>query len=158
MIRKKTPAWGFECVYFETAETRSSNTLFICHRLQAALILAVFLHRQTTLRSSVAAAFLPGLLLGPLSIPTCCWNTVYTLSITVSRGPTNLPGSAGSMLRKYTPLINVVATLQGKVFLYLTIKTNHMRIRVLRNTIYLFMFCGSIPWHNLCFWSVWNLN
>lgn len=102
--------------------------------------------------------FLPGLLLGPLSIPTCCWNTVYTLSITVPRGPTNSPGSAGSVHRKYTPLINVVATLQGKVFLYLTIKTNHMRIRVLRNTIYLFMFCGSIPWHNLCFLSVWNLN
>lgn len=115
MILRKTPAWWFECDDFKTAETRSWDGLYICGRLQAAPVLAVFLRRQATLSSSVAAFFfLPGLLLGPLSIPTCCWNIVCTLSITVPRGPTNSPGSAGSELRKYTPLINVVAALQGK--------------------------------------------
>lgn len=91
------------------------------------------------LSSSVLLAFLLGLLLGPLKIPTCCWNTVNTLSITVPRGPTNSPGSAGSERRKYTLLINTVTVLQGKVSLYLTIKTNYIGILILRNTIYLYM-------------------
>lgn len=79
-----------------------------------------------------------------------CWNIVYTLSITVPWESTILPTSAGSELRKYTSLINVVAACQGKVFMYLTIKTNHIRIRVLRNQIFFFS-PGSIPWNNKCF-------
>lgn len=64
---------------------------------------------------------------------------VYTLSITVPRESTISPTSAGSELRKYTSLINVVAACQGKVFMYLTIKTNHIRIRVLWNQIFFFL-------------------
>lgn len=45
------------------------------------------------------------------------------------------PASAGSKHGKYTSLINVVAGCLVKVFMYLTIKTNHIKIRVWRNPI-----------------------